>query len=73
MRPAFDIIETIYERIVDFLFATGRTPSQVVLSPASYRRLLEIRRDAPGCLVSLTTVEIVIDEVLPDTEVQVAG
>ena len=40
--------------------------------PISYRRLLEIRRDAPGSLLSLATIEIVIDEVLPDTEIQVA-
>jgi hypothetical protein len=72
MRPTFDIVEAIYERIVEFLFATGRVPNRMVLSPMSYRHLLEIRRDAPGALVSLATIEIVIDEVMSDTEIQVA-
>lgn len=72
MKPTFDIVEAIYEQIVEFLFATGHVPSRLVLSPISYRRLLEIRRDAPGSLLSLATIEIVIDEVMPDTEIQVA-
>jgi hypothetical protein len=72
MKPTFDIVEAIYEQIVEFLFATGHVPGRLVLSPISYRRLLEIRRDAPGSLLSLATIEIVIDEVLPDTEILVA-
>ena len=73
MKPVFDLVGTIYEEIAWFLTNTGRAPLQIVVSPASYRRLLELREEAPQLAPTLWTLDIVIDEVLPDTEVEVAG
>jgi len=71
MRPVFDLISEIYENIAAYLFVTGCVPGTLVVSPRSYQRLLELECSEPSGLVFLRTLSVVIDEVLPDTEVRV--
>lgn len=84
MKNVFDIIEAVEEKVAEFLERCGRLPNGLALSPGSYRRLIEIRSTdftlgnlIVGCLAmnryeaEAGCVNIVIDELLPDTSVEV--
>jgi hypothetical protein len=71
MKGVFDLVESIYETIVENFEMTGREPQALVLSPASYRRLLEIKSDDPAAINPLGHFRLVIDEIFPDTKVGV--
>lgn len=84
MRSAFDLIEVINERIAEHKERTGFRPHSIAVSPAAYRRLVEIRAWEErignliiGCapLREFETedgnVALVIDEMLADTAVEV--
>jgi len=84
MNEAFDLIDAISERVAGFKEKMGERPHSVLISPASYRRLLENRawEERIGNLVigcaplrEVATedgpVALLIDELLPDTAVQV--
>lgn len=86
MKEVFDPVETIYEMISSFVSETGRVPSAVVVSRNTYRRLLEI--GSSDCKIGnvhngseYTTViatpwgrvGLIIDEILEDTRIEVAG
>lgn len=81
MNKVFDVVETINERIRKYVSCAGSSPKAILLSPASYRRLLEINSVDQeigdlliGCipLRSFTTawgnIRVVIDEMLGDTD-----
>jgi len=84
MRKIFDPLEAIYDRLESFYFKAGRMPNAIVLSPNTYRRLLEIclkelryEEFIPGYaqVVLFQTpwgaIQIVIDELLGDMQVSV--
>lgn len=85
MKQVFDLIEAINDRLTQFLDQEGLTPNAIAISPASYRRLLEIKswewrignliiscRPLKEIETPLGKVHLVIDELLSDTEVEVA-
>jgi hypothetical protein len=84
MKHAFDPIEAINERIAEHKERSGLRPHSIAISPAAYRRLVEIRAWEGrignliiGCapLKEFGTedgnVALVIDEMLADTAVEV--
>lgn len=84
MRRIFDPLEAIYDRLESFYFKSGRMPTAIVLSPNTYRRVLEIcakelkfEEFIPGYaqVVLFQTpwgaIQIVIDELLGDMQVSV--
>ncbi len=84
MKQVFDLIEAINDRLTQFLDQEGLTPNAIAISPASYRRLLEIKswewrigNLIIGCApmreieTPLGKASIIIDEILSDTEVEV--
>ncbi len=86
MKKIFDPVEAIYDMIESFYFESGRTPSGIVVSPNTYRRLLEIRSDECkignliiGCapIMVFSTpwgdIHLIIDELMEDTRVDVEG
>jgi hypothetical protein len=73
MKPVFDLIHEIIEQVREYLYATGHEPSVVLVSPGSYRRLLEIHQQDPLALTSIAGLTVIIDEVLPESEVIVDG
>jgi hypothetical protein len=85
MHRIFDLIEFIEEKVLEYFEKTGERPHCVAIAPAAYRRLIELRAQelAIGNLVigckemkevetSLGNLCIVIDEVLPETEIALA-
>jgi hypothetical protein len=73
MRPVFDLLETIVQHVAGFLEEYGYQPTLLLVSPASYRRLLELHAVEPMALTPIAGMRVVIDEVLPDTDVELAG
>lgn len=73
MKPVFDILEETIERIREYLSYHGHQPSLLLVSPGSYRRLLELNAQDPLALTPIAGLTVIIDEVLPETEVIVAG
>jgi hypothetical protein len=84
-NQVYDLIESIYEKVEDFISRTGFVPVYVSISPGLYRRLLElvawegrIGNLIIGCApltqieTSAGSVQIVIDEIISDTEVRIA-
>ena len=84
MDSAFDLVETINERIAEHREKSGRSPNAVAVSPVAYRHLVEIKawEGRIGDLVIGCTpvteyrtedgiVEVLIDELLADTAVEV--
>ncbi len=84
MKHAFDLIEAINERIAEHKESSGLRPHSIAVSPAAYRRLVEIRAWEErignlviGCapLKEFETedgnISLVIDEMLADTVVEV--
>jgi hypothetical protein len=82
VQDVFDLLETINTKLVEFMRQMGSNARVILLSPRSYRRLLEhqasetsIGNVTIGCraLNNLKTpngtVEVRIDELLVDTEV----
>lgn len=85
MKPVFDLVEEINEKVAEYFYSTGLKPSTLEISPCSYRRLLEIESSEQaignliiGCkaLREMTTalgkLHIVISETVSDTEVAIA-
>ena len=85
MKNVFDILEAIEEKVAEFLDRCGRIPAAIILSPGSYRRLVEMRSmDITvgnliiGCVplkevdTSAGKVNVVIDEMLSDSYVEVS-
>jgi hypothetical protein len=84
MEQVHDIIETINERIRDYLHRKGLVPTSIAISPGSYRRLLEIAawdgrignlvigcRPLRAIETAFGTLRVIIDELLADTAVEV--
>jgi hypothetical protein len=84
MKQVFDIVEAIHGKVTNCLDEKGLMPASVAVSPCSYRRLIETRSLEGrignliiGCspLRKMETpfgkVNIVIDEMISDTEVEV--
>lgn len=84
MKTSFDLVEAIYEEASRFYAEQGTVPEAVALSPASYRRLIELRCQEQsignliiGCApilqftTAVGTLRIVIDELLGDTVVEI--
>jgi hypothetical protein len=82
MKEIFDPVEAIFELIEAFYFESGQVPTAVVLSPHTYRRLLEIRSDeftignlvigcAPITIIATPwgDIQVVLDELMEDTRV----
>ena len=82
MNEVFDLVGAILESVEEFVSRTGVAPSVLSLSPASYRRMIEIgsseqptRDSAIGCPAideidtAFGRIRVVIDELLPDTSV----
>jgi hypothetical protein len=82
MKEIFDPVEAIFEMIEAFYFKSGQVPTAIVLSPNTYRRLLEIRSDeykignlVIGCapITILATprgnIQVVLDELMEDTRI----
>lgn len=85
MKKIFDVVEAINERIRKYVSCAGTSPTSILLSPSSYRRLLEINSVNQeigslliGCipLRSITTawgsIQVIIDEMLGDTDVEIS-
>jgi hypothetical protein len=81
---AFDLVEAINERIAEHEQRLGCRPRSVAVSPTAYRRLVEIKssEDRIGNLIigcapikeyatEDGVVDLVIDELLADTAVDV--
>lgn len=73
MKPVFDILDEIIERITEYLYDTGHQPTVLLVSPVSYRQLLELHLRDPLALTPIAGLYVIIDEVLPETKVIVAG
>jgi len=84
MNATLDIRTMINTAVEEFAAATGRRPEEVRISPASYRRLIEVESADPdlgnlmiGCLAllkiqtSLGWMVLAIDEILADVSVGV--
>lgn len=84
MKNAFDLIEAINERIEEYKERAGFRPHSVAVSPAAYRRLVEMRAWEEkignliiGCapLKEFETdggnLSLVIDEMLGGTAIEV--
>jgi hypothetical protein len=84
MKQIFDVVEAIHGEVARCFDENGLVPASVAVSPSSYRRLLEITslegkigNLVIGCrpLREMETpfgrVNIVIDEIISDTEVEV--
>ena len=85
MKEVFDLIEAINETAMRYRDETGVNARTVAISPSSYRRLLEISAEEGkignliiGCsaiqkIDTLAgTLDVVIDELVPDTSVELA-
>lgn len=85
MGQIFDLVEAINFEVAVYTDRCGSTPSEVSVSPNSYRRLLELKMTELSPNSSNLTctalryvgvgderMKIVIDETLEDTEVRVA-
>ena len=85
-NQVYDLIESISEKIEDFISRTGFVPMCVSISPGLYRRLLEmvawegrIGNLIIGCtpLREIETpfgkMRIAIDEMLSDTSVEISS
>lgn len=86
MKQVFDLIEIINDAVVEYFHRTGCLPRSVAVSRGSYRRLLEICSTDEnfgnliiGCKplkeieTPLGKVQLVIDEMLDDTVVEIAA
>ncbi len=84
MKEVFDLIEAINDRVIQYRDQTGHIPTTLAISPGSYRRLLEIKSWEArignliiGCAplqqieTILGKVNIIIDEMLNDTAIEV--
>lgn len=84
MRQVYDLVEAIEEGMRRFLVETDRTPTQLGVSPTSYRMLMEIYSQADGLegliighaalrelRTEMGTVAVQIDEMLPDTSIAI--
>jgi hypothetical protein len=67
MNETFDLIEAISERIARCRKRTGERPSSVFISPASYRRLPEIKAQEER-IGNLIIRSARLDEVAPEDE-----
>jgi len=86
MKRMFDPLEAIFE-LIDYVYSeSGRVPAAVIVSRNSYRRLLEIiphdckvrkvkNSDIPVAVISTPwgDLQLIIDELLEDTRVEVDG
>jgi len=85
MGQFFDLVEAINVEVAVYTDRCGLAPTEVSVSPTSYRRLLEMKMtelspsfSTAGCTalrfvgVGDERMRIVIDETLDDTEVRVA-
>lgn len=85
MKQIFDLIEAMEEATAMHLYRNGVPPKEISFSPASYQRLVRIKAEEHmigsliiGCEAireietSTGTVELVIDEMLTDTEIETA-
>lgn len=70
MKQVFDLLEEISRGVAEYIDRTGHPPRSLVLSPRSYRRVLEVMLTHPAHAGLLSTIRLVIDEVLPDTDIQ---
>jgi len=71
MKEVYDLVEEIYEKLAEFFETTGQEPQAIALSPGSYRWLLELKSSDPGMINPFGYFRLVIDEILPDTEVRI--
>ncbi|HAL57852.1 MAG TPA: hypothetical protein DCP63_15655 [Bacteroidetes bacterium] len=84
MQDVFDLVQAINQKISQHHDQTGRKPRSVSVSPNSYRRLLEIKAWEErfgnliiGCFpitliaTARGSLPLLIDELLPDTTVEV--
>ena len=84
MKQVYDLIESINDKVMEYLKRTGLVPSSIAISPGSYRRLLEITawEERIGNLIigcrQLKEIEtpfgklsVIIDELLANTAVEV--
>jgi hypothetical protein len=84
MRKIFDPVEAIFDKIESFYFDTGRAPEGILLSPKTYRRLVEIRSDesrVDGLVIGCAPIQffptpwgdirLQIDEMLEDTLIEI--
>jgi len=84
MKRVFDPVEAIFDMIDEFYSESGRVPSAIVVSRNTHRRLLEI--NPPDCMIKsvkneiapiavISTpwgeIQLIIDEILEDTRVEV--
>ena len=85
MNQVFDIIDTIRNKVMEYLERTGVLPAAIAVSPGSYRSLIEIKawEERIGNLVigcrpleeietPLGKLKVIIDEILEDTVVEIA-
>ena len=83
MKQVFDLIEAIEEAVAKHIHRNGIAPMEISFSPASYQRLVRIKAEEQifgnlivGCeaIREIETasgpVEVVIDEMLSDTEIK---
>ncbi len=86
MKKIFDPVEAILEMIDLFYGESGRAPAAIVVSRNTYRRLLEIDpaefkvRCVPKGVTTIPLIstpwgdmQLIIDEILEDTRVEVDG
>jgi hypothetical protein len=86
MRKVFDPVEAIFEMIDSFYLERGRAPAAIVISRNTYRRLLEIEpaeckvgsvMNGVAFITVISTpwgkIQLIIDELLEDTRVEVDG
>lgn len=86
MKRTFDPVEAIFEMIDTFYGESGRIPAAIVVSRNTYRRLLEIgpadckvgsvmHGVSPITVISTPwgDIQLIIDELLEDTRVEVDG
>jgi hypothetical protein len=71
MRQVFELLDEIYQQMTEYIDRTGHPPRRLALSPRSYRRLLELMLNEPALVGPLCDIRLIIDELMPDTEVHI--
>ncbi len=86
MKKVFDVIEAINDKVTRYHQQTGLVPSAISISPRFYRQLVEIKSWEQrignlviGCVpikeieTLVGKVQIILDEILSDTAVEIAS
>lgn len=86
MNPIADLLGFINQKVVEFFYTAGFKPGALILSPTAYREYVELTASMQpdGSVAALSSelaeittpfgrLRVVIDELLPDFQVEIAA